>query len=365
VIRSEEGSISEHDETTVSINLHEPIGVVGQIIPWNFPMLMMAWKTAPALATGNCIVLKPAEQTPLTALLVGQIALEAGIPPGVLNIVTGFGDAGSHLAHHMDVDKVAFTGSTEVGRKVMAAAANSNLKKVTLELGGKSAAIVCADANIDKAVEDTHFGLFFNQGQCCCASSRVFVQEDIYDEFVRKAVAKANARKVGDPFGEVDQGPQVSQEQFDIVMGYIDKGKREGAKLLAGGKRAGHMGYYVQPTIFADVTDNMTIAREEIFGPVMSIFKFKTIQEVVERANKNEYGLAAGVWTQSIDTANTISRNLKAGTVWVNTYDNFDAAIPFGGYKQSGIGRDKGEYALMHYTETKLVQTPIYGSNWK
>lgn len=346
--------------------LHEPVGVVAQIIPWNFPLLMMAWKIAPALAAGNTIVLKPAEQTPLTALRAGELALEAGLPPGVLNVIPGFGDtAGKTLSHHMDVDKIAFTGSTEVGHLIMKGAAESNLKRVSLELGGKSAGIVCQDADIDKAVEDAHFGLFFNQGQCCCASSRVFVHESVYDEFVMKSVARAKKRTVGDPFTKVDQGPQVSEEQFDKVLAYIKHGIRDGADLLLGGKRHGAQGYYVEPTIFGNVTDQMTIAKEEIFGPVMSILKFKTDEEAIRRANKSHYGLAAGVWTSNINRANTYSRNLRAGTVWVNMYDNFDAAIPFGGYKMSGIGRDKGEYALEQYTQIKCVQTPIFNSNWK
>jgi len=248
---------------------------------------------------------------------------------------------------------------------VMVAAAQSNLKRVSLELGGKSPAIVCADADIDKAVDETSFALFFNHGQCCCAGSRLFVHEAIYDEFVAKAAAKAKSRKVGDPFGDVDQGPQVNQSQFNKVMGYIMRGKEEGARMLTGGNRVGSKGYYIEPTVFADVQDDMTIAKEEIFGPVMSIMKFKTIEEVVERANKNEYGLAAGVWTKDIDTANTLSRGLRAGTVWVNMYNNFDAALPFGGFKASGVGRDKGEYALHEYTEVKLVQTPMKSPAWK
>jgi aldehyde dehydrogenase (NAD+) len=346
--------------------LHEPLGVVAQIIPWNFPLLMMAWKIAPALAAGNTIIVKPAEQTPLTALRTGELALEAGLPPGVLNIIPGYGETAGHaLASHMQVDKVAFTGSTAVGHLIMEAAAKSNLKKVSLELGGKSAAIICADANIDKAVEDTHFGLFFNQGQVCSASSRIFVHEDVYEEFVLKSVARAKKRTVGDPFGDVEQGPQISEEQFDKILGYIKHGKKDGAKLQCGGERHGASGYYIEPTIFSDVTDDMTIAKEEIFGPVMSIMKFKTIPEVIARANSSMYGLASGVWSQNIDTVNTISRNLRAGTVWVNTYNQFDAAMPFGGYKMSGMGRDKGEYALEHYTQVKSVITPIYDSNWK
>jgi len=307
-----------------------------------------------------------AEQTPLTALRAGELALEAGIPPGVLNVVVGFGStAGQALSRHMDVDKVSFTGSTEVGRLVMADAAMSNLKKVTLELGGKSPAIVCEDTDLDKAVEDTQFALYFNHGQCCCAGSRLYVQESVYDEFVAKSVAKAKQRTVGDPFGDVDQGPQVNKEQMTKIMKYIALGKQQGANLQVGGERHGDVGYYVQPTLFSDVTEDMAIAQEEIFGPVMSIMKFKTVDEVIKRANNNSYGLAAGVWTKNIDTVNKLTRNLRAGTVWVNCYNNFDAAIPFGGYKQSGIGRDKSEYALEAYTETKTVCMPISDPNWK
>lgn len=354
------------DGDFLAYTLHEPVGVIGQIIPWNFPLLMMAWKAAPALAMGNTIVMKVAEQTPLTALRAGELALEAGIPPGVFNVITGMGeDAGAALALHHDVDKIAFTGSTEVGHKIMGASAASNLKRVSLELGGKSAAIVCSDADIDAAVEQAHFALFFNQGQCCCAGSRLFVHESIYDEFVEKSVKRAQKRTIGDPLTDVEQGPQVDNDQFTKVMGYIDSGKNEGAKLLTGGSRHGSKGYFVQPTIFGDVKDDMKIAKEEIFGPVMSIFKFKSNDEVVERANKSEYGLAAGVWTKNIDTANTMSRNLRAGTIWVNCFDNFDAAIPFGGYKKSGIGRDKGEYATELYTEVKTVQMPLTKPAWK
>jgi aldehyde dehydrogenase (NAD+) len=310
--------------------------------------------------------MKVAEQTPLTALRAGQLALEAGIPPGVFNIITGYGeDAGSALAHHHDVNKIAFTGSTEIGHKIMAASAASNLKKVSLELGGKSAAIVCADADIDAAVEQAHFALFFNQGQCCCAGSRLFVHESVYDEFVEKSIQRAKKRTVGDPFTDAEQGPQVDDDQFKKILGYIDSGKSEGAKLLTGGSRVGQKGYFIQPTIFGDVKDNMTIAKEEIFGPVMSIFKFKTNEEVVERANKSEYGLAAGVWSKNVHTVNTLSRNLRAGTVWVNCFDNFDAAVPFGGYKKSGIGRDKGEYATELYTEVKTVMMPLTNPAWK
>ncbi|MBD2483154.1 aldehyde dehydrogenase family protein [Planktothrix sp. FACHB-1365] len=336
---------------------HEPIGVVGQIIPWNFPLLMQAWKLAPALATGNTVVLKTAEQTPLSALRIGELIVEAGFPPGVVNILSGYGPtAGAAISHHHDIDKVAFTGSTEVGHLIMEAAAKSNLKRVTLELGGKSPNIIFADANMDAAIEGTHFGLFFNQGQCCCAGSRVFVEEKCYDEFVAKTVERAKQRVVGDPFdANTQQGPQVDQEQFNKVMGYIESGIREDAQMLCGGHRVGDRGFFIEPTVFANVRDEMKIAQEEIFGPVMSIIKFKDINEVVERANNTIYGLAAAVWTQDITKAHTIANSLRAGTVWVNCYDVFDAAAPFGGFKQSGIGRELGEYGLQQYTEIKTV----------
>jgi len=336
---------------------HEPVGVVGQIIPWNFPLLMQAWKWGPALACGNTVVLKPAEQTPLTALRVAKLAQEVGFPDGVVNVVPGYGPtAGAALASHMDVDKLAFTGETTTGQIVMTAAAQSNLKRVSLELGGKSPNIVFADADLDAAVEGAYFGLFFNQGQCCVAGSRLFVEEKVYDEFVQKMLAKAKSRKVGDPFeAGVDQGPQVSQEQFDRVMGYIAAGQKEGARMLIGGKRVGDKGYFIEPTVFADVKDNMKIAKEEIFGPVMNIMKFKDIDEVIDRGNKTFYGLAAAVWTRDVKKALRMSNALRAGTVWVNCYDIFDAAAPFGGFKQSGIGRELGEYALSMYTEVKTV----------
>ncbi|MGK7907291.1 MAG: aldehyde dehydrogenase family protein [Synechococcus sp.] len=340
---------------------HEPIGVVGQIIPWNFPLLMQAWKLAPALAAGNTVVLKPASNTPLTALRVGELIVEAGFPPGVVNIAPGAGSvAGMAIASHMDIDKVAFTGSTEVGHSIMEAAANSNLKRVTLELGGKSPNIVFADADVDAALAGAHFGLFFNQGQCCTAGSRLFVQDSIYEEFVQRSVELARNRIVGDPFDpETEQGPQVSQTQMDRVMHYIESGMREGAHLLCGGDRFGDRGFFVEPTMFADVRDDMTIAREEIFGPVMSIIKFKDIDEAIRRANQSIYGLAAAVWTRDISKAHAIAHALKAGTVWVNCYDVFDAAAPFGGFKQSGIGRELGEYALHEYTEVKTVTVKL------
>src|SRR5579884_3285524 len=336
---------------------HEPVGVVGQIIPWNFPLLMQAWKLGPALAAGNTVVMKPAEQTPLTALRVGELIIEAGFPAGVVNLLPGYGPtAGGAIARHMDIDKVAFTGSTEVGHLILKAAAETNLKRVTLELGGKSPNIVFADADMDEAVEGSHFALFFNQGQCCCAGSRAFVEEKVYDEFVERSTARARQRTVGDPFdAKTEQGPQVNDEQFDKVMSYIESGKQQGAKLMCGGERVGDRGYFVAPTVFADVQDNMKIAEEEIFGPVMSILKFKDLNEVVQRANKTMYGLAAAVWTKDITKAHAIADKVRAGTVWVNCYDVFDAAAPFGGFKQSGIGRELGEYGLANYTEVKTV----------
>ncbi|MGD0298439.1 MAG: aldehyde dehydrogenase family protein [Bryobacteraceae bacterium] len=340
---------------------HEPVGVVGQIIPWNFPMLMLAWKLAPALATGNTVVMKPAEQTPLSALRIGELIVEAGFPEGVVNLLPGFGPtAGAAIARHMDVDKVAFTGSTEVGQLIMEAAAKSNLKRITLELGGKSPNIVFADTDLDEAVEGAHFGLFFNHGQCCCAGSRVFVEEKIYDQFVEKSGARARRRTVGDPFDpKTEQGPQVDQIQFDKVMGYIESGRHEGAKLVCGGDRVGDRGYFIEPTVFSDVQDDMKIAREEIFGPVMSIIPFKSADEVVERANRTNYGLAAAVWTRDIKKAHAIANSVRAGTVWVNCYNVLDTRAPFGGFKQSGIGRELGEYGLQQYTEIKTVTVKL------
>ncbi len=340
---------------------HEPVGVVGQVIPWNFPLLMQAWKLAPALATGNTVVMKPAEQTPLTALRVAELIQEAGFPNGVVNMLPGYGPtAGAAIARHMDVDKVAFTGSTEVGHLIMEAAAQTNLKRVTLELGGKSPNIIFADADFDAAIEGAHFALFFNQGQCCCAGSRVFVEEKAYDEFVERSADRAKKRKVGDPFDKrTEQGPQVDSAQFDKVMSYIDAGVKDGARLVAGGERFGDHGYFIQPTVFADVLDHMRIAEEEIFGPVMSIIKFKDIDEVIERSNRTMYGLAAGVWTRDIGKAYAIANGVRAGTVWVNCYDVFDAAAPIGGFKQSGIGRELGEYGLQQYTEVKTVTVKL------
>src|SRR6202050_2287960 len=335
----------------------EPVGVVGQIIPWNFPLLMQAWKLGPALATGNTVVMKPAEQTPLTAWRVGELILEAGFPAGVVNLLPGYGPtAGAAIANHMDVDKVAFTGSTEVGHLIQQAAGKSNLKRVSLELGGKSPNIIFADADMNKAIEGAHMGLFFNHGQCCCAGSRVFVEEKIYDQFVQQSTARAKKRTVGDPFdAATEQGPQVDQTQMEKILGSIESGQRDAAKLNCGGGRVGDRGYFVEPTVFLDVQDGMKIAREEIFGPVMSIIRFKSLDEVIDRANRTVYGLAAGVWTKDVSKALAIANNVRAGTVWVNCYNVLDTAAPFGGFKQSGIGRELGEYDLQQYTEVKTV----------
>lgn len=335
----------------------EALGVCGQIIPWNFPLLMLAWKIGPALATGNTIVLKTAEQTPLSALAFAPLIKEAGFPAGVLNIVTGFGKiAGAAIASHMGIDKVAFTGSTAVGRTIMKAAASSNLKKVTLELGGKSPNIIFNDADIEEAINWVNFGIYFNHGQCCCAGSRVYVQEGIYDKFVAAFKARAEQNKVGDPFHEETfQGPQVSQLQFDRIMGYVKSGKDEGATVITGGERHGDKGYFIQPTIFADVRQDMKVMQEEIFGPVVALAKFKDVDEVIALGNDSNYGLAAAVHTKDLNTAIRVSNALRAGTVWVNCYNALHHQLPFGGYKESGIGRELGEAALANYTQNKSV----------
>lgn len=342
---------------------HEPIGVCGQIIPWNFPLLMMAWKLGPALAAGCTVVMKTSEKTPLSALAVCKLIQQAGIPPGVVNVLNGYGpEAGEPLALHPDVEKIAFTGSSAVGHKIVEFAAKSNLKKVSLELGGKSPLIVLPDADIKQAVMAAHIGLFLNHGQCCCASSRLFVHEDIYEEFTAEAAKAAAGWKVGDPTAsDTMQGPIVDKMQFDKVMGYIEKGKNEGAKVLAGGARASDTGYYIQPTVFRDVDDNMTIAKEEIFGPVMSILKYKDLGDAIKRANATKYGLAAGLCTRDIGKALRTAHSLRAGTVWVNCFNNFDMAAPFGGFKESGWGRELGEYGLSNYQEVKTVYMPIDG----
>ncbi|OVA03179.1 Aldehyde dehydrogenase domain [Macleaya cordata] len=348
--------------------LLEPIGVVGHIIPWNFPSTMFFMKVAPALAAGCTMIVKPAEQTPLSALYYAHLAKLAGIPDGVLNVVNGFGPtAGSAISSHMDIDKVSFTGSTDVGRVVMQAAATSNLKVVSLELGGKSPLIIFDDADLDKAVDLALLGILYNKAnnQICVAGSRVYVQEGIYDAFVKKSAEKAKTWVVGDPFDpRSQQGPQVDKKQFNKILSYIEHGKKEGATLLTGGKAVGEKGYYIEPTIFTDVKEDNIIVKDEIFGPVMSLMKFKTVEEAIERANTTRYGLAAGIVTNDLNLANRVSRSIRAGVIWINCYFAFDRDCPYGGYKMSGFGRDLGMDALEKYLQTKSVVTPIYNSPW-
>ncbi|WP_026694659.1 aldehyde dehydrogenase family protein [Peribacillus kribbensis] len=335
---------------------HEAVGVVGQIIPWNFPLLMAMWKLGAALATGCTVVLKPAEQTPLSALYLAELIEEAGFPPGVVNIVPGFGEtAGQALVNHPLVDKIAFTGSTEVGKLIMRSAAGS-LKRVTLELGGKSPNIILPDADLTRAIPGALSGVMFNQGQVCCAGSRVFIQKKHYDNVVADMTSHAQKIKQGaglDPSTQI--GPLVSEEQHNRVLGYIEKGKSEGAEVVAGGNNPYENGYFVSPTIFANVNDEMTIAKEEIFGPVIAAMPYEDLDEVIARANASEYGLAAGLWTQDLAKAHYVASKIRAGTVWINCYNAFDAASPFGGYKSSGMGREMGSYALNNYTEVKSV----------
>jgi len=352
-----EGKVVDTTPDTFNYIKKEPIGVCGQIIPWNFPLLMWSWKIGPAIACGNTVVMKTAEQTPLSALVAARLVKEAGFPPGVINVVSGFGKtAGAALSAHMDVDKVAFTGSTIVGRQIMKAAAGSNLKKVTLELGGKSPNIVFADADIDNAISWVNFGIFFNHGQCCCAGSRIYVQESIYDKFIQRFKERASKNVVGDPFdSSTFQGPQVSKIQFDRIMGYIKEGKDAGAVVETGGNRKGDTGYFIEPTIFSNVTEDMKIVQEEIFGPVCTISKFTDKEDAIRVGNSTTYGLAAAVHTSNLNTAIEVSNALRAGTVWVNTYNTLHHQMPFGGYKESGIGRELGEAALDNYTQTKTV----------
>ncbi|KAF8822902.1 aldehyde dehydrogenase [Cardiosporidium cionae] len=341
------------DQEYLCLTKHEPVGVVGQIIPWNFPLLMLAWKLAPAIAVGCTIVMKTSEKTPLTAQMVAHLIKEAGFPPGVVNILTGFGPTvGDYIVRHPGIDKVAFTGSSISGKKVMIAAAESGMKRISLELGGKSPLIVFDDADLDAAVEIAQFGLFFNQGQCCIASSRIFVQENIYDKFLSKAAARARNVTLTSPQSDsCTQGPQVDKIQYEKILKYIEQGKREGATCVTGGQALNGKGYYIEPTVFGDVNDDMVISKEEIFGPVMTVLKFKTVDEAIARANATSFGLGAGVCTKDLGKAMTVMHKLKAGTVYINCWDIFDCAAPFGGYKQSGQGRELGEYGLQPYIE--------------
>ncbi|PNP38776.1 aldehyde dehydrogenase [Trichoderma gamsii] len=352
------GQTIETDPNSLNYTRHEPIGVCGQIIPWNFPLLMWAWKIGPAIAAGNTVVLKTAEQTPLSGLYASALAKEAGFPAGVINTISGYGRvAGSAISSHMDIDKVAFTGSTPVGRTILQAAAKSNLKKVTLELGGKSPNIIFNDADLDNAIKWANFGIYYTSGQICCAGSRILVQEGIYDEFVKRFTERALKNKLGNPFDEQTfQGPQVSQLQFDRIMGYIEAGKQGGATLALGGKRHGDKGYFIQPTVFTDVTPDMKIAQEEIFGPVAAIQKFKDEAEAISIANNSNYGLAAAIHSSNVNTAIRVSNAIQAGTVWINQYNMLSYQTPFGGYKESGIGRELGSYALENYTQIKSVR---------
>ena len=344
----------------LAYTLKEPVGVVGQIIPWNFPLLMAGWKLGPALATGCTVVLKPAEQTPLSALRLGELIMEAGFPDGVVNIVPGYGEtAGAALAAHPDVDKIAFTGSTEVG-KLIVHAATGNLKKVSLELGGKSPNVVFKDADLDAAIPGSASAIFFNHGQCCCAGSRLYVEKPIFDRVVEGVAEHAKQIKVGSGLDPATQmGPLVSEEQLNRVCSYLESGFSQGATALSGGHKAADKGYFVEPTVLVNTREDMKVVQEEIFGPVVTAMPFEDPEEIVLRSNDSDYGLAAAVWTRDISKAHRMAEHLRAGTVWINCYNIFDAALPFGGYKQSGWGREMGHDALQLYTQTKAVCTRL------
>jgi aldehyde dehydrogenase (NAD+) len=353
-----QGETVNTTEAAFTYTLREPVGVVGMIVPWNFPLLLASWKVGPALACGNTIVWKPASLTPLTALRFGELAVEAGLPPGVLNVITGPSAVGKAMVQHPGIDKIAFTGSTEVGKEIMRSAADT-MKRITLELGGKSPNIVFADADIDSAVRGAITGIFYGKGEVCNAGSRLFLESKVRDEFMDKLVARAKKMQPADPLDpKTRMGAIVSQEQMNTVLGYIEAGKKEGAQLIAGGNRVsvdGGKGFFIEPTIFGGVRNDMKIAQEEIFGPVLATLTFDDVDRVIEQANNNPYGLASAVWTRDVKKAHTVSRRLKAGTVWINTYGLMDAALPFGGYKSSGFGRELGMRALEHYTESKTV----------
>lgn len=335
--------------------LREPIGVCGQIIPWNFPLQMLSWKVAPALACGNTIVLKPAEQTPLTALRFAELTLEAGIPPGVFNVITGDGSTGAALVEHEDVDKIAFTGSVETGKEIMRSASKT-LKRISLELGGKSPNIVFADSDLETAAKYALGGIFFNQGEMCTAGSRIFIEESGYDQFMSVITSRAQKMVAGDPLHPKTRlGALISEEHLKNVLNYVDIGKREGAIVTTGGERIGTKGYFMKPTVLEGVTNSMRVAQEEIFGPVASIIRFKDIEEAMREANNSQFGLAAAIWTKDIKKAHKLARSIKAGTIWINTISTTDNALPFGGFKSSGFGRELGKSAIDLYTETKSV----------
>jgi len=363
------GEVGPSADSKFSYAVHEPLGVIGAITPWNFPLHMAMWKVAPALAMGNSIVLKPAEQSPLTAMRVAELALEAGLPPGVFNVVTGFGQpAGEALARHMDVDMIAFTGSGSVGRRLMVYAGESNLKRVSLELGGKSPQIVFADCpDMDAAAEAAAWGVFFNQGEVCTAASRLLVQDSIKDEFLAKVAAVARAIKVGDPLDPMTQyGAMVSETQMNTALGHIGQAKADGLNLVMGGQRvmAETGGFYIEPTIFDGLSAASTLAKEEVFGPVLGVISFSDAEEAVRIANDTVYGLAAGLWTSNIDRAMITARQLRAGLVWVNGWDSCDITMPFGGFKQSGFGRDRSLHALHKYADLKAVTFTLRAANF-